>query len=116
MTLSGHRHSNPRYKMADAKIYLNVPYAQKDIAKALGARWDATYKKWYVSGDRDIALFTQWRNEAVDLASPTVATNSSKTRAPIKNSTATKNSGSGAITRAKVTGFTAYNGDEPPWD
>lgn len=29
-------------------IYLNVPYAQKDIAKANGARWNPSVKKWYL--------------------------------------------------------------------
>ena len=29
------------------KIYLNVPYAKKDEAKALGAKWDTIIKKWY---------------------------------------------------------------------
>jgi len=31
--------------MPNSKIYLNVPFAQKDEAKALGARWDAIKKK-----------------------------------------------------------------------
>jgi len=30
------------------KIYLNVPFAQKDHAKGLGAKWDASKKKWYI--------------------------------------------------------------------
>ncbi|WP_255210691.1 DUF5710 domain-containing protein, partial [Methylogaea oryzae] len=30
--------------MTNAKFYLNVPYAEKDQAKALGARWDASRK------------------------------------------------------------------------
>lgn len=30
------------------RIYLNVPYAEKDKAKADGARWDANAKKWYI--------------------------------------------------------------------
>lgn len=29
------------------KIYLNVPYVEKDEAKALGAKWDMTAKKWW---------------------------------------------------------------------
>ena len=28
------------------KIYLNVPYSEKDQAKELGARWDPDIKKW----------------------------------------------------------------------
>ena len=36
-------------KTADIKnkIYLNVPFANKDEAKVLGAKWDASKKKWY---------------------------------------------------------------------
>ena len=35
----------------DKKIYLNVSYAEKDKAKADGARWDPGAKKWYVCSD-----------------------------------------------------------------
>jgi ribonuclease HI len=35
------------------KIYLNVPYNDKDNAKANGARWDANEKKWYIYADND---------------------------------------------------------------
>ena len=34
--------------MANEKFYLNCPYSEKDEAKALGAWWDTTKKKWYV--------------------------------------------------------------------
>jgi len=30
------------------RVYLNVPYSEKDQAKAKGARWDAEKKKWYI--------------------------------------------------------------------
>ena len=30
------------------KIYLNVPYGEKDEAKGWGARWDAGKKKWFI--------------------------------------------------------------------
>ena len=29
------------------RAYLDVPYAEKDVAKALGARWDQTAGRWY---------------------------------------------------------------------
>lgn len=32
------------------KTYLTVPYSEKEAAKALGAKWDKTYKSWYVEG------------------------------------------------------------------
>ncbi len=44
-----------------AQVYLNVPYEQKDEAKALGARWDKEVKKWYFDGAiKDIAKFGKW--------------------------------------------------------
>lgn len=30
-----------------ARVFLDVPYADKDVAKALGARWDPVVKRWY---------------------------------------------------------------------
>lgn len=32
------------------RVYLNVPYAEKDAAKALGARWDPDRRQWWVAG------------------------------------------------------------------
>jgi hypothetical protein len=34
--------------------WLNVPYSEKDKAKALGCRWDTYYRQW-------------WKPEAVDI-------------------------------------------------
>lgn len=31
------------------RVYLNVPFAEKDIAKAQGARWDPKKKQWWVN-------------------------------------------------------------------
>jgi ribonuclease HI len=36
------------YAQPPAKLYLNVPYAKKDEAKAMGACWDAGKKKWWI--------------------------------------------------------------------
>lgn len=33
---------------ANEKIYLRVPYAEKDDAKCMGARWDPDVKKWFM--------------------------------------------------------------------
>jgi len=40
---------------------LKVPFAEKDAAKKLGARWDAGLKLWYIDGVVDPALFTKWK-------------------------------------------------------
>lgn len=41
-------------------LLLNVPYLEKDEAKALGARWNPTIKKWYSSSPQDYPLFYKW--------------------------------------------------------
>ena len=35
------------------KIYLNVPYSEKDYAKGYGAKWDSYLKKWYIESDNN---------------------------------------------------------------
>lgn len=39
---------------------LKVPYAEKDEAKALGARWNSAGKAWYVPDGKDEAPFARW--------------------------------------------------------
>ncbi|NHZ41863.1 DUF5710 domain-containing protein [Massilia aquatica] len=41
-------------------IMLKVPYAEKDEAKALGARWNKDSKLWYVPDGVDVAPFQRW--------------------------------------------------------
>ncbi len=43
------------------RVYLNVPYADKDEAKALGAQWDAVARKWWVGPGATMRLFARWR-------------------------------------------------------
>ena len=38
-----------QHKYEIGRVYLNVPYAEKDSAKALGARWCAVKRQWWVS-------------------------------------------------------------------
>lgn len=42
------------------RIHLDVPYAEKDQAKRLGARWDPGVKRWYIDADHDRELFKAW--------------------------------------------------------
>ncbi|MBS1191096.1 MAG: hypothetical protein H6R10_2888 [Rhodocyclaceae bacterium] len=39
---------------------LRVPFAEKDEAKRLGARWDPARKVWYVQNQADLAPFSRW--------------------------------------------------------
>ena len=37
------------YQRIKSKIYLNVPYDEKDEAKKMGAKWDKSKKRWYIT-------------------------------------------------------------------
>lgn len=46
------------------RVNLNVPYAQRDAAKAIGARWDKGIRKWYmiISSNDDLKKIpSSWR-------------------------------------------------------
>lgn len=43
-----------------SRTYLHVSYAEKDRAKALGARWDPDERKWYVTADLNLVAFQEW--------------------------------------------------------
>ena len=53
--------------MSDPRvILLEVPFAEKDVAKQLGARWNAQLKKWYVPEGLDPKVFAVWRPDHAD--------------------------------------------------
>lgn len=42
------------------RINLVTPFAEKDAVKALGARWDASQKVWYIQNVSDLTPFMKW--------------------------------------------------------
>ena len=42
------------------RINLNCPFAEKDEAKSLGARWDPARKVWYIEDVNDLTPFARW--------------------------------------------------------
>lgn len=46
-----------------ARIDLQVPFAEKESVKVLGARWDAAQRCWYVPEGVDPTPFVQWLPE-----------------------------------------------------
>ena len=38
---------NYRQPQMNIRVYLNIPYSDKDYAKNLGCRWDPERKSWY---------------------------------------------------------------------
>lgn len=70
------------------RINLEVPFAEKDEAKTLGARWDPARKLWYVENKTDMSPFARWMsgtsgtevaNDAALLQSSTKKSNSDGT-------------------------------------
>ena len=54
-------------------VFLTVPYAEKDAAKALGARWNPTRRRWYVADGVATEPFAKW----IDAASASASTSPS---------------------------------------
>lgn len=42
------------------KIYIQVTYHEKDLAKDLGAIWDAKCKPWYIYDHMNVSMFNMW--------------------------------------------------------
>jgi hypothetical protein len=68
------------------RINLVTPFAEKDAVKALGARWDAAKKLWYIVDVADLTPFTRWipdmqaaMKDVTDGVKPSLK-NTSKTR------------------------------------
>lgn len=45
------------------KTHLDVPFAQKDEAKALGARWDPAAKRWYAPDAAALQRLSRWEGK-----------------------------------------------------
>jgi hypothetical protein len=51
---------SPAPRIATTDTPLNVPFADKDRAKTLGAHWHADQKRWVVPTGRDLTPFAPW--------------------------------------------------------
>jgi DNA polymerase III epsilon subunit-like protein len=62
----------PNFKIVDAKNrYIEVPYKEKDTAKALGAKWDYKRTKWYVPMHLNIGKFGKWMRIPLSISDAT---------------------------------------------
>lgn len=52
-----------------AKKYLNVKYADRELAKRLGARWDPSVQRWYCPVGAPLATIFKWRGETAEMTS-----------------------------------------------
>ena len=46
--------------MAEQQVWLDVPFGDKDAAKAAGARWDPTVRAWYAGPRADLTALGRW--------------------------------------------------------
>lgn len=47
---------------SNGRVYLKVPFSEKDEAKSLGAKWDVEKKLWYIYGNlTESPAFSKWR-------------------------------------------------------
>lgn len=58
--------TRPASGMPPGSTLLAVPFAEKDAAKKLGARWNADRRSWYVPPGTDASLFSRWRTDEAD--------------------------------------------------
>jgi hypothetical protein len=53
----------PKLSKPIEKLYLNVPFSEKDKAKQEGAKWDGDAKKWYWPGDNLPASLEEYKSQ-----------------------------------------------------
>lgn len=53
-------HRSSSSQRESAETLLDCPFAQKDQAKQLGARWNPSLQKWYVPAGQPTAPFARW--------------------------------------------------------
>lgn len=92
------------------RLNLKVPFAEKDEAKKLGARWDAGRKVWYVEGKEDLSPFSRWSPTPHDASAAAAAVPTPK-RATAQNmeSSGKVQVGSHYVEQPRVC-------DCPPWE
>lgn len=57
----------------DGRIYLEVPFAEKDLAKSLGCQFDAEAKCWWIRGGGHIGQLLQWGEKVFGRSQPTLS-------------------------------------------
>lgn len=58
---------------SDGRLYIDVPIAEKDDAKALGARWDAVQRCWYVKTDEYQGGVARWSPKTLRRTHPSIS-------------------------------------------
>jgi DNA polymerase III epsilon subunit-like protein len=67
------------------KVYLTVPFGEKEEAKRLGAVWDQETQKWFIRGNTDQSLFKKWlKTENTPIYRPSSPVSVEQTSVPSK--------------------------------
>lgn len=45
---------------SESRIYLKVPYQEKELAKDYGSRWDSDHKMWFINNYQPVGDFRHW--------------------------------------------------------
>lgn len=54
---------NSEVENKEERIYIHVPFTEKDEAKNIGAMWDSEEQSWYVLADVSKESFEKWLTE-----------------------------------------------------
>lgn len=96
-------------------LLLNVPFAQKDEVKKLGAKWNPLLKKWYVESQNDYHKFLKWilngKDEALIICDHIYIVKG--TRTCFKCHKNTNVIGFGIENRFEIIDSKVYGGDNP---
>lgn len=57
---------------SDNRLYIDVPRAEKDEAKALGARWEPTKTCWWVPTEEYVGAITRWKPKTIGRTHPSI--------------------------------------------
>jgi hypothetical protein len=94
------------------RINLVTPFAEKDTVKALGARWDAAKRTWYITDVADLTPFLHW---IPDLEAATEKSVGSEGQSPKSTAVGPIGRSEGVTTRSAVE--VAHCGCEVlPWE
>ena len=94
------------------RINLVTPFAEKDAVKALGARWDAAQKVWYIKDVADLTPFLRWIPN-MEAATESSATGAARAKA---NTTKAQTQQSQGVTTNPTVDLPHCGCDVLPWE
>ena len=97
-------------KTKKTKTYIDVAYKDRELAKRLGARWDASVKRWYCPADSTLALIYKWRKASVPASAAPAPEKVSAETPPEARKTVTRRNVTRSVKRVAPKPLAAANG------